>query len=167
MEKFLRDVAIIATRTQADRTNRSCLTASLAEAAITIGTRRIVQLNKLNQSMGVGKDGNTLITKLFEHLQNGAETLDLEVTRVIANPSFLNHCDNYKNQSIIVTEATGTVTLPPPHIRILSNEYKSGVFSFHAEWDDGSKRSIKRIKQLESKGFNITAAAILLRRKIQ
>ena len=164
MEKILRSIAIIATRTQTDRANRSCFTASLVEAAITTGSRKTVSLNKLNKAMGVDQSGNTPPGKLFNHLRKGVNALDLEVVEVVANPSFLDHCDNPADQSITVRTATGTMDIKRPHMRVMANEYKPEVFVLHSELDDGSKRSARRIKDLESEGW-FTATVIVLRRK--
>ena len=164
MERVIKDLVIMVTRAQADRSNQSCLTASLAEAAVTTGSRRIVNLNKLNQIMGVDQTGNTPPGKLFNHLRKGADALDLEIVEVIANPSFLDHCDNPDDQSITARTATGTVDIARPHVRVMANEYKPEVFALHGELDDGSKRSTRRIKDLESRGW-FTATAIVLRRK--
>lgn len=165
MEKILRGISIIATRTQADSARRSCFTASLAEAAIATGSRRIVSLKKLNQEMGVDSTGNTPPNKLFTHLRRGVNALDLEVVDMAANPSFLAHCDNPDDQSIKVRSATGSQDILKPFVRVMANEYKPGTFALHGEWDDGSMRSTKRIQKLESNGWKLTAAAIFLRPK--
>lgn len=161
MEKFLlKNIAIIVTRTKADITNRGCLTASLAEAAITTGSRRMVNTNELNSKMGVDQSGNTPIVKLFNHLRRGADALNLEVVEVLANQGFLDHCDNPTDQLIEARTVTGTVGVLRPHIRVMANE----CGALHSELDDGSKRSTRRIKNLEKRGW-FSAAAIVVRTK--
>lgn len=165
MNRFLKDVVIRATRAQADRCNHSCLTASLAEVAISTGTRGIISLDQLDQTMTPAQKGRIPPKRFFDHLKKGVDTLSLEVVDVIVSRPFLERLDDPAVQAIVARVADGKVVVPKPHIRIMAhNDDVRDFTGFHSEVDNGDIRTSWRIQRIESKGW-FTVGVIVLRPK--
>lgn len=161
MFEAIKEISIRCIRRKADKTNRSCLSASLAEAAVRLDKKNWVNLSVLSSEMGVGKEGTVPPEVIFEQTRRGLDFLGLTPEEVLVNPSFLEHTDDISNYFPKFRGATGEVRVSHPHVRLLANEHEPKKFALHAEFYDGSSRVEKRLEDLNSRGWFVAAVITL------
>lgn len=155
MIEFIGKVKASAARFVADRSSQYCLQASLLEAAAVVGA----EVKSLNN---VIPEATVPPADALYALQEGSSFLGMELVRVLINPSLVENA-NVGVPDVIadrVEEVTGVQQVNFPHIRLLFYDLggDEGYVS-HAECDDNSRRSRKRIGELENSGWFTGAIA--------
>lgn len=146
----------------ADRSNTSCLSASLAEAGAELGTGRpVLNVKRFGREIGETERGTTPPFDLLGVVQRGSRKLGMKVDGVLVNPSFLEHCEVPEGMEDKIEQVTGKHTVQKPHVRILAKKAE-GTWHTHAETDTDSSR--RRIEEMENDGW-ISAMVIRLRKR--
>lgn len=155
MIEFIGKVRASAARFVADRSSQYCLQASLLEAAVAVGA-------EVKSLKSVLPEATVPPAEALFALQEGSSFLGMELVRVLINSSLLENA-NVGVPDVIadrLEEVTGLQQVNFPHIRLLFYDLggDDGYVS-HAECDDNSSRSRKRIGQLENIGWFTGAIA--------
>ena len=166
-EKFvdiLRITGAVVSRQRVDRSNTNCLSASLVEVGATLGTGNpVFNAKRFGRVIGETESGTTPPSQLLSVVQRGAETLDMKVSGIIVNPSFLEYCEVAHEMESLIRRVTGVQQITQPHIRIMAKQ-SGGIWHTHAETDTGSIKRQQRIKDLENNGWG-NAMVIEFQRK--
>lgn len=147
MGELLNEIKVRLERCRADASNTRCLQASLLEVAAASG-RGVKRLDREIPQARVSHKN------LLRAVESGSSVLGLKVERVVSNPSFLEDCEIPESLKGRVTTVTGREDVRRPNLRVMAKKKKSGAFATHAECDNGSERSKRRIADLEKDGWS-------------
>ena len=159
MKDVLRTAQVRAERFRADRANENCLQASLLEASLAVGGR-FANLD------AVFSDSTINPAEVLNAVMTGSDVLGLEVARVLINEGLAERMEIPSELSDRVELVTGVVYgVKKPNIRgMLNKPSDDDVYFTHVECDDGSRRSSRRLAELEARGWG-TRFIVELRKK--
>lgn len=147
-----------ALRVWADTEKSFCVFATLYELSSLLNPSILVPapqqlLAEHERQYGVGRSGAISPKEFFNVLKTFTEPLNMEVRRVMANPSFIDKFvvpDDIGKRLQIVT---GVQRVEYPNMRVLAKERKKNDWILHAETDDGAGRFHNRIEPMLHTGW--------------
>lgn len=163
-KNIFRNTGAMVSRRCADRSNTSCLAASLIGigAELRVGNP-VFNVKRFGRNIGETSEGMVLPSELLGVILRGADRLSMEVNEVVVNPSFLEHCHIPSGMEQVIRHATGTQQVARPHLRVMAKRVDHEWYT-HAEADTGSPNSQRRIDELEKDGW-ISPMVVDFRRK--
>lgn len=154
-----------ALRAWADENNSFCVFATLYELSALLDPSTPIPtpeeaLEQYESLFGKGTSGAVSPKDFFSTLTTFAEPLRMEISRIMANPSFIDKLEVPDDIQPKLQIVTGRQSVEFPNMRILLKEREKEDWATHAETDDGAERQRTRIEPMLNEGW-LTGAVII------
>lgn len=148
-----------ALRVWADTNNSFCIFATLCELSslldpsVPVPTSQQL-LTDYERLYGVGRSGAVSPSEFFSVLETFTKPQNMEIRKVMANPSFIDKFVVPDGIGKKLQVVTGIQRVEYPNMRVLAKERKKKDWVTHAETDDDAIRFRTRIKPMLQKGWS-------------